>query len=172
MSDESQGPGWWQASDGKWYPPESRPAGPPPGPPQGPGFAPGYGPGLSPAPRFGPGVGPGFGPPGGPGGAGYAMPYQAPRQTESFAVASLVTACVGLLVGCLCGVGWLTGPVAVFLGVQARKRIRESGGRLEGDGVAIAGIVVGGVSCAFLLLWVALLVFWGGSAIWFNTGSG
>jgi hypothetical protein len=23
MSDTSQGPGWWQASDGKWYPPES-----------------------------------------------------------------------------------------------------------------------------------------------------
>jgi uncharacterized RDD family membrane protein YckC len=23
MSDSSQGPGWWQASDGKWYPPET-----------------------------------------------------------------------------------------------------------------------------------------------------
>lgn len=22
MSDTSQGPGWWQASDGKWYPPQ------------------------------------------------------------------------------------------------------------------------------------------------------
>lgn len=35
MSDSSQGPGWWQASDGKWYPPESHPnysAPPPPGP--------------------------------------------------------------------------------------------------------------------------------------------
>jgi hypothetical protein len=27
MSDTSQGPGWWQASDGKWYPPESAPGG-------------------------------------------------------------------------------------------------------------------------------------------------
>lgn len=26
MSDTSQGPGWWQASDHKWYPPESHPA--------------------------------------------------------------------------------------------------------------------------------------------------
>jgi uncharacterized RDD family membrane protein YckC len=26
MSDTSQGPGWWQASDGKWYPPESVPS--------------------------------------------------------------------------------------------------------------------------------------------------
>jgi len=23
VSDQSQGPGWWQASDGKWYPPEA-----------------------------------------------------------------------------------------------------------------------------------------------------
>lgn len=30
MSDTSQGEGWWLASDGKWYPPESRPAWPPP----------------------------------------------------------------------------------------------------------------------------------------------
>lgn len=26
MSDVSQGPGWWQASDGKWYPPQQQPA--------------------------------------------------------------------------------------------------------------------------------------------------
>lgn len=26
MSDQSQGPGWWQASDGKWYAPELHPA--------------------------------------------------------------------------------------------------------------------------------------------------
>ncbi len=35
MSDVAQGDGWWQASDGKWYPPESAPA--PPGPPAAPG---------------------------------------------------------------------------------------------------------------------------------------
>ena len=46
MSDTSQGPGWWQASDGKWYPPQPPPpplpaAGPPPmgaDAPQGPGW--------------------------------------------------------------------------------------------------------------------------------------
>ena len=31
MSDTSQGPGWWQASDGKWYPPEQAPGGSGPG---------------------------------------------------------------------------------------------------------------------------------------------
>ena len=34
MSDRPQGEGWWLASDGKWYPPESHPAPPaPPAPP-------------------------------------------------------------------------------------------------------------------------------------------
>lgn len=30
MSDTSQGPGWWLASDGKWYPPQSASSAPPP----------------------------------------------------------------------------------------------------------------------------------------------
>ena len=33
MSDTSQGAGWWLASDGKWYPPESAAPPPPPPPP-------------------------------------------------------------------------------------------------------------------------------------------
>jgi hypothetical protein len=32
VSDRQQGPGWWLASDGKWYPPESRPGSPEGGP--------------------------------------------------------------------------------------------------------------------------------------------
>jgi hypothetical protein len=40
MSDTSQGPGWWQASDGRWYPPQTITAPPPLGAdvPQGPGW--------------------------------------------------------------------------------------------------------------------------------------
>jgi hypothetical protein len=38
VSDTSQGPGWWQASDLKWYPPQAVPAGtPPPSAPYMPG---------------------------------------------------------------------------------------------------------------------------------------
>lgn len=40
MSDTSQGPGWWQAADGKWYSPEQAPGGQPSGPPPGAGAAP------------------------------------------------------------------------------------------------------------------------------------
>lgn len=57
MSDTSQGPGWWQASDGKWYPPEQAPGAAPTGPPAG-GPPPGYG---SPPPYGAPAGGPGGG---------------------------------------------------------------------------------------------------------------
>jgi hypothetical protein len=43
MSDRQLGDDWWLASDGKWYPPQSRPAAPAP-PPQGSGAAPAYAP--------------------------------------------------------------------------------------------------------------------------------
>lgn len=62
MSDVSQGPGWWQASDGKWYPPEQAP-GAQPGAPTGPpayGAAPAYG-----APTGAPAYGAPAGMPGG-----------------------------------------------------------------------------------------------------------
>jgi Domain of unknown function (DUF4190) len=39
MSDISEGPGWWQASDGRWYGPEQHPSYAPPPPP---GPVPGY----------------------------------------------------------------------------------------------------------------------------------
>ena len=42
MSDFPQGPGWWQATDGKWYPPE------PPPPPSGVGSSQGPGQGGAP----------------------------------------------------------------------------------------------------------------------------
>ena len=61
MSDTSQGPGWWQASDGKWYPPEQAPGAapvPPAGPQPGYGAPPAYG---APAAAGAPGTSP-YGP--------------------------------------------------------------------------------------------------------------
>jgi hypothetical protein len=91
----SQGPGWWQASDGRWYPPEQHPdavaasspqptaPGPPVGPPVGP--APGWTPLDSPAQGAStvppaPVSPPPFGPPQ----SGQVPPYgQAPRYGQS-----------------------------------------------------------------------------------------
>ena len=54
MSSSPQGPGWWQASDGQWYPPQDTPAGGSPQPPPAPSPpAPAPSPGASPAPSAG-----------------------------------------------------------------------------------------------------------------------
>jgi hypothetical protein len=55
MSDAPQGPGWWQASDGKWYAPEQQPATPPPGGavPPGSGVPPAGGPLGAPGAGYG-----------------------------------------------------------------------------------------------------------------------
>jgi ABC-type phosphate transport system permease subunit len=62
----------------------------------------------------------------------------APAITSSKATGALVCGIIGLLV---CGV--ILGPVAIYLGTQAKREIGLSNGRLKGEGMATAGIVMG-----------------------------
>jgi hypothetical protein len=73
---------------------------------------------------------------------GYPPPgfYRPP--TNTMAVLSLVFA-------------FLMAPVGIVLGVMARKQIRQTGE--EGEGLALAGIIVGSIATAF---WALLIVFW------------
>lgn len=116
MSSESQGPGWWLASDGRWYPPEQRPGGQV---------------AVATPPAY-----------------SYAPPVQS--QTSGLAVASLVCSIIWFL-----GLGSL---LAVIFGFVARKQIKESGGTKGGDGLAIAGIVIGFVGILTALAAIVALV--------------
>ena len=100
-----------------------------------------------------------YGPPGAypPPGAGpygqYPAPYPPsgyqPPSTNGLAIASLVLGVVGWIP---CGAGSI---VAIVLGFVARSQIRASQGRQGGDGLALAGIILGFLAVA---LWIALLV--------------
>src|ERR671913_2097529 len=59
------------------------------------------------------------------------------KATDGFAIASLVTSIIGF------------SPVGIALGLVAKRRIRRSGGRLGGDGLATAGVAVG---CVYFVL--------------------
>jgi hypothetical protein len=61
------------------------------------------------------------------------------------ATASLVTGVASLVLSWCCGLG-IAGVVAIVLGVKARAEIRASGGRQEGEGLALAGIVTGTIA--------------------------
>jgi hypothetical protein len=122
MSDVSQGPGWWLASDGKWYPPHQYP---------------GY---WAPPP-----------PAGGAAGAPYlAFQQYPPVSTNGLAIASLVLSIFWL--------GGLASVLAIIFGIVARRQIRSSGGRQGGDGVAVAGLVIGIVGLVAVVLFLGLTV--------------
>jgi hypothetical protein len=106
------------------------PGGPPPGAPP-PGGYPPPPPGYQGYPGY-----PGYQPPG----YGY---YGPPRGTNGFAIASLVCA-------------FVCAPLGLIFGFMARKQIRESG--QDGDGLALAGIIVSAVSIALLVIWFLLVV--------------
>ena len=178
MSDAQEGPGWWQATDGKWYPPESHPsqqAPPPPaayqvtpGYPPHPGYTPPSGytppPGYSAPPGYpaapGAGAPPGqAGPPGyataptaypqwGPGYPAYGAVSPA-RQTNGLAVASLVCSVAGIFFG-------ITSVVGIVLGFVALSQIKKSGGAQGGHGLALAGVIVGFSLIALIILFLVV----------------
>jgi hypothetical protein len=167
MSDTSQGPGWWLASDGKWYPPElwtgppgTGPAAAQPSTPANQWPSTSYGaaqpssvyptatPGQAPYPGGAPAPYPGGAPvpvPSQPYGYGYGygygqpVPYVTPatRKTNGLAIASLVCSCAGIF---LIGIPAVLG---IIFGFVARSQIRRSNGGQGGDGLALAGIIVG-----------------------------
>jgi hypothetical protein len=76
----------------------------------------------------------------------------APAVTDSKATGALVCGIVGLL---LCGV--VLGPVAIYLGTQAKKEIRSSNGQLKGEGLATAGIVMGVIAVIGFIISIVYL---------------
>jgi hypothetical protein len=73
--------------------------------------------------------------------------------TSGLAIASMV---LGIL-----WIYWIGSLVALILGYLALREIRQSNGRIEGRGMAIAGIALGWVGAFILLLTIAL-----GAYIW------
>lgn len=81
---------------------------------------------------------------------GYMPPVPMAPSTNGFSIASLVLGIVWVF-----GIGSI---LAVIFGFVARKQIRESGGRQDGGGMALAGIILGFVGIAGLILWIVAIV--------------
>lgn len=136
MSEVQQGADWWLASDGRWYPPTSRPA--PPTPFSAP---PGSTPYQSPQP-----------------GAPYQYQYPPqgyvpwslpqPTKTSGMAIASMVLGIVWVY--------WIGAVLAVIFGHVALSQIKKDP-QVQGRGMAIAGLVLGYVWLGILALVIALV---------------
>ena len=86
------------------------------------------------------------------------------KQTSALAVASLVS---GIL-------GWTLLPVlgtlvAIVTGHMARAEIRRSGGALEGDGLAIGGLILGWLSALLWVIGIVVLFMFLGGLAWLAT---
>ena len=82
------------------------------------------------------------------------------RQTSALAIVSLVAGVLGWTL-----LPFLGSIAAVVTGHMARSEIRRAPDRLEGDGLAIAGLVLGYLSIALgVLLVFAVFLFFGGLA--------
>lgn len=88
------------------------------------------------------------------------MSLPAPRQTSTYAVISLVAGVLGWSL-----MPFLGSIAAIVFGHMARAEIRRSQGQLDGDGLAIAGLVLGWVSVILgILVLLSFLLFFGGLA--------
>jgi type II secretory pathway pseudopilin PulG len=81
------------------------------------------------------------------------QPYQ-PTRTDGGAIASMV---LGIASFVLC-LSFFSGIPAVIVGHISRSKIKKSGGRLKGDGMALAGLILGYISFLSIPLILAIAI--------------
>lgn len=97
--------------------------------------------------------------------AGYAVPYAPSPPTNGMAIAALVCGVAGFVICPLIGIA------AVICGFAARGQIRASGGMQSGEGMTLAGLILGAVDLgitALVLLAILAVTLLGRQA---DTGS-
>ena len=88
-------------------------------------------------------------------------PVPAGRPTSSLAIVALVGGILGWTL-----LPWLGSLAAVICGHMARAEIRRSAGTMDGDGMAIAGLILGWTAIALsILALLAVILFFGGLAV-------
>ncbi|SRR5579875_3619139 len=80
-------------------------------------------------------------------------PAIAQTQTSGFAIASLVLG--------ICWLYWVGSILALIFGYTAKKQMRQRPGLLKGEGMATAGIVLGWIGVATLIIAVFIGFFAG-----------
>jgi hypothetical protein len=81
------------------------------------------------------------------------QPYQ-PTRTDGGAIASMV---LGIASFVLC-LSFFSGIPAVIVGHISRSKIKKSGGRLKGDGMALAGLILGYISFLSIPILAAIVI--------------
>ncbi|ABN54228.1 MAG TPA: DUF4190 domain-containing protein [Hungateiclostridium thermocellum] len=84
-------------------------------------------------------------------------------KTNGLAIASLVLGISSFLFACCCGLGIIPSILAIVFGFISKDKIKQSNGFEKGDGLALAGIILGFVGILFALIsFVVSPAFWQG----------
>ncbi len=82
-------------------------------------------------------------------------------RTSNLAIISLVSGILGWTI-----LPWVASLVAIVTGHMARSEIRRSSGTMEGDGLAVAGLVLGYAMVVISFIGLMLIIlFFGGLAV-------
>jgi Domain of unknown function (DUF4190) len=82
------------------------------------------------------------------------VPYQTSTSTNALAIISLIFGIVSIPTAFCYGCGIIFAIVAIITGLIARSQIKQSGGRQGGDGLALAGLIIGALVAALAIIGV------------------
>lgn len=85
-----------------------------------------------------------------------------PSPNQTLAIVSLGLGIGSLTIGWCCSLGLLLSPAALITGFIALSQIKKDPSKYTGKGLAIGGMVTGGV---FLALYILVMLIWGLAAI-------
>ena len=92
------------------------------------------------------------------------LPGPAPAASPATSTLAVVSLVAGIASWIL--MPFIAGLAAIICGHMARTEIRRAGGALEGDGLAVAGLVLGWINVILCVLGVlAVVLFFGGLAV-------
>ncbi len=95
---------------------------------------------------------------------GSNTPFQPPAAgtgsvNQTLAIVSLILGIVSLC----CYIGWLTGPAALITGFLSIKNINRDPNAYGGKGLAIAGMIIGGLFTAiWVIYWILIILVYAG----------
>ncbi len=81
--------------------------------------------------------------------------YVQPARTSTMAIVSLIAGIAGLSVFPTLG-----SIIAVVTGHMAKREIRDSGGQVTGDGLALTGLILGYIGLGLSLLAICAVLIW------------
>jgi hypothetical protein len=85
------------------------------------------------------------------------------RTTSTLAVVSMVFGILGWTV-----LPWIGSLVAIVTGHLARSEIRNAAGGMEGDGLAIAGLILGYAMLSLTVVGIVLVLVFFGGLVWMS----